>query len=227
MGQYRSTQTSVKPNIGFVTGKADSDSAAPSVRSIRLAGVKAHALHEQKQLTVVDVPGHERLRARFLSQYHASSSSVVLVIDASSGLSGRAIKEACDHLQLILALNASTQSRPSLAVFLSKCDLLPDLQSMNHQSIQDKAKSALQREMERRRLASSSTFGGRVEGLSQVVGQPRDEAEILAAHSAYTDAMWTWETRAADAHFMSASSSAEGDRIRKEFSDWQAASSVR
>ena len=171
------------------------------------------AADTQKQLRVIDLPGHERLRARFLTQYYAGSSSVVLVLDACNGLNGRAIKEASDHLQLVLALNAATQDRLSLAVFLSKTDLLPDYQSKTPKSIHDKAKFALQREMERRRLAVSSGSNSRVEALSQGAGRPRDEAEILATPQAHVDSAWTWETRAANVHFFSGSSVEESDRV--------------
>lgn len=175
----------------------------------------------QKQLRVIDLPGHERLRARLLTQYYASSSSVVLVLDACNGLNGRAIKEACDHLQLVLAVHAATEGLLSLAVFLSKTDLVPDYQSKTPKSIHDKAKFALQREMERRRLAMSSGSNSRVEALSQGEGRLREEAEILATPHAHLNSTWTWESRAANVHFFSGSSVEEGAIVKEELVGWQ------
>uniref|UniRef100_A0A2M3ZL65 Signal recognition particle receptor subunit beta n=1 Tax=Anopheles braziliensis TaxID=58242 RepID=A0A2M3ZL65_9DIPT len=77
LGDERETFTSIKENIGtYKTSKG-------------------------RELKVVDVPGHERLRGKFFDQYKTSAKAIVYMIDSATVQ--KDIRDVADFLYTILA----------------------------------------------------------------------------------------------------------------------------
>uniref|UniRef100_A0A2M4AIA6 Signal recognition particle receptor subunit beta n=1 Tax=Anopheles triannulatus TaxID=58253 RepID=A0A2M4AIA6_9DIPT len=77
LGDERETFTSIKENIGsYTTSKG-------------------------RELKVVDVPGHERLRGKFFDQYKTSAKAIVYMIDSATVQ--KDIRDVADFLYTILA----------------------------------------------------------------------------------------------------------------------------
>lgn len=49
-----------------------------------------------RPLHLVDIPGHARLRTRALAQFLPTASGVVFTIDASTGLTGKNLRDAAE-----------------------------------------------------------------------------------------------------------------------------------
>merc|ERR1712228_574766 len=76
--QFAMTCTSVKDNKGHFIAKI-----------------------KDKILTMVDIPGHERLRAQYLDEYGASALGVVFVVDSST-ISRKTVADVAEFLFSIL-----------------------------------------------------------------------------------------------------------------------------
>ncbi|KAJ7444930.1 P-loop containing nucleoside triphosphate hydrolase protein [Mycena latifolia] len=122
----------------------------------------------KKQLTVVDIPGHPRIRNQ-VNEYIADSKAIAFVVDASTvSRNGPAVAE---HLHIILNALTSlppSQTLPSLLILAHKSDLLksgtassatPEALAVN------RVKTILERELEKRRVSQSGGVG--VEGLGE------------------------------------------------------------
>ena len=214
---FETSHVSTIPNISFGPLSTENGSAGSQVSGV--SALCQHLLAERLNQTpsrFIDIPGHERLRARSLAQYYSAASSIVIVLDAVNGLNGRAVKEACDHLQLILGLSTHERS-PHLGVLLTKMDLLKDAKS---EVLIARAKATMEREMDKRRIANMSSTTARVEGLSSSNQDTAgDEAEILAKAGPEGSGAWTWESRLPDVTWMSGSS-VEGKELRKQVLEW-------
>jgi len=122
----------------------------------------------KKTLTVVDIPGHPRIRNQ-VNEYIGDSKAIAFVVDASTvSRNGPAVAE---HLHIILNALTSlppSQVLPSLLILAHKSDLLkagtgaaatPEILAVN------RVKTILERELEKRRVSQSGGVG--VEGLGE------------------------------------------------------------
>ncbi|XP_053675169.1 signal recognition particle receptor subunit beta [Anopheles nili] len=83
LGGVRETFTSIKENVGFFKTE------------------------KGRELKVVDVPGHERLRSKFFDEYKNVAKAIVYVIDSVSVQ--KDIRDVADFLYTILADKATTK----------------------------------------------------------------------------------------------------------------------
>ncbi|KAJ6525625.1 signal recognition particle receptor beta subunit-domain-containing protein [Mycena capillaripes] len=121
----------------------------------------------KKTLTVVDIPGHPRIRDQ-VNEHIADSKAIVFVVDAGTvSRNGAAVAE---HLHIILNALTSlppSQALPSLLILAHKSDLLksgtasatPETLAIN------RVKTILERELEKRRVSQSGGVG--IEGLGE------------------------------------------------------------
>ncbi|KAM0792177.1 hypothetical protein ACM66B_004874 [Microbotryomycetes sp. NB124-2] len=186
-GAAPQTHTSIKENEASITSKQATP--APSLVASDEQQPDNDSTQEQlaRPLHAVDTPGHPRLRTRSLAQFLPVADGVVFVVDAATGLSGKNIRDAAEHLHVVLCLlatlvNADRSAEPArLLILLSKADLVPALSSSASSNVPtpsstdspvspslavasksstlalDRAKQSLAREMDRRRQA---TLGG-------------------------------------------------------------------
>ncbi|KAJ7905687.1 P-loop containing nucleoside triphosphate hydrolase protein [Mycena olivaceomarginata] len=122
----------------------------------------------KKTLTVVDIPGHPRIRDQ-VSEYIGDSKAIAFVVDASTvSRNGPAVAE---HLHIILNALTSlppSQALPSLVILAHKSDLLKSgtAASATSESLAiNRVKTILERELEKRRVSQSGGVG--VEGLGE------------------------------------------------------------
>ncbi|TYJ54753.1 hypothetical protein B9479_004601 [Cryptococcus floricola] len=137
-----------------------------------------------KQVRLVDLPGHPRLRDE-VKKYEAEAAAVVFVVDIQGVIrNGSGVAE---QLPPILASLASLSTHlppsappPKLLILAHKSDLLirpapttslspPDIPETSLKTATDRLKSILTREMDRLKSTRAST-GGRIEGMSRVAG---------------------------------------------------------
>ncbi|KAF8625635.1 hypothetical protein AX15_005282 [Amanita polypyramis BW_CC] len=121
----------------------------------------------KKMLRIIDVPGHPRLRDQFQS-YMPSAKAIAFVVDASTiSRNGTAVAEHLHHILHAITSLPPSQS-PPLLVLAHKVDLLK-----GHLGTSDSAanlgisrvKTILERELEKRRAAQSTSVG--IEGLGE------------------------------------------------------------
>jgi hypothetical protein len=140
-----------------------------------------------------------------------------LVIDVLNGLTAKSIKEAADHLQLFLGLSSLLPSRgaPTLLILLSKIDSLPTASTITPI---ERAKAALGREMEKRRLMAGSMAAAnqKLEGLESSSGfkgsLPSDENEIMQL-DIFSGQSWDWDTLSTSVSWWAGSSLAESGLV--------------
>ncbi|ORY78481.1 hypothetical protein BCR35DRAFT_305124 [Leucosporidium creatinivorum] len=187
------THTSIKENEAVVKARWEEATApvAAEKGDLKLeddssAAAVSHAL--TTPLHLVDTPGHPRLRARSLAHFLPAADGVVFTIDGQTGLSGKSVRDAAEHLHLLLSLLSllpPSHPAPPVLILLTKSDLLsstssstssPSPAASKPKSLTltlDRARQSLAREMERRRLASTSSStlagaGARLEGLEAI-----------------------------------------------------------
>ncbi|KAJ7741596.1 signal recognition particle receptor beta subunit-domain-containing protein [Mycena maculata] len=122
----------------------------------------------KKTLTVVDIPGHPRIRNQ-VNEYIGDSKAIAFVVDASTvSRNGPAVAE---HLHIILNALTSlppSQVLPSLLILAHKSDLLKSgaaaLATSEILAV-NRVKTILERELEKRRVSQSGGVG--VEGLGE------------------------------------------------------------
>lgn len=146
--------------------------------------------------TLIDTPGHPRLRARALAKNLKGATGAVLLVDGAAGLTAKNIRTTADSLHLLIGLRSYLLSSADEAPFpvlilLTKSDTSPVLL--------ERAKLSLGREMERRRQAASAGLANRIEGLASEGGGtrgnrdlPSDENEILQA-DIWSEKPWSWD----------------------------------
>ncbi|KAJ7172305.1 P-loop containing nucleoside triphosphate hydrolase protein [Mycena filopes] len=122
----------------------------------------------KKPSTVVDLPGHPRIRDQ-VNEYLPDAKAIAFVVDASTvSRNGPVVAE---HLHIILNALTSlppSQTLPALLILAHKCDLLKSgsAASATSESLAiTRVKTILERELEKRRVAQSGGVG--VEGLGE------------------------------------------------------------
>ncbi|KAK4048705.1 hypothetical protein OIO90_005698 [Microbotryomycetes sp. JL221] len=182
------THTSMKENEVVITTKSTStpdndDSSAQSLSQ------QQDDVRLERPLRIVDTPGHARLRTRSLAHYLPVADGVAFVIDSTNGLGGKHVREAAEHLHVLLCMlatlvNQRRDAQPiKLLILLSKTDLVPALSSTNSTDTKnttsltiERAQQTLLRELEKRRQATSSSTtglkqqsaGAKLEGLEPI-----------------------------------------------------------
>ncbi|KAK7020472.1 signal recognition particle receptor beta subunit-domain-containing protein [Favolaschia claudopus] len=122
----------------------------------------------KKNLIVVDIPGHPRIRDQ-VNEFIGDAKAIAFVVDASTvSRNGPAVAE---HLHVILNALTSlppSQVLPSLLILAHKSDLLKPgtAASATSESLAiNRVKTILERELEKRRVAQTGGVG--VEGLGE------------------------------------------------------------
>ncbi|GAA5931673.1 uncharacterized protein JCM15063_001533 [Sporobolomyces koalae] len=180
-GQRTQSFTSMKENEGVVSVKR-----VTAVANGEKADEKDVVTAElARPLHLVDLPGHPRLRTRSLAQFLPAADGIVFTIDALTGLAGKNVRDAGEHLHVLLSLLSLLSNRrpstamPPLLILLTKSDLLNSGSSSSSTPTKtksptltlDRAKQSLARELERRRAVSTvgnSTAGAKLEGLEAI-----------------------------------------------------------
>ncbi|KAK3927924.1 Signal recognition particle receptor subunit beta [Frankliniella fusca] len=94
-GRKADTHTSIKENVGdYQTNKG--------------------------LLKIVDIPGHERLRMKFLDQYKSSARAVIFVVDAMTFQ--RDLRDVAEFLYNILLDTVLSHSNPAMLIIANKQD---------------------------------------------------------------------------------------------------------
>ena len=112
----------------------------------------------EKNIQLVDLPGHPRLRSHLLAQHLAGAQGVVFMIDPATNASATSIQATAEHLHVLLGLLRTMELKgvrdiPPVLLQLSKSDTWTAIQK---QRSQERVKSALERELEKRRKASAA-----------------------------------------------------------------------
>jgi|ERR1712093_248365 len=128
-------------------------------------------------VTVVDIPGHPRLRSHLLASYLPSAGGVVFCVDPATNASSQGIQATAEHLHTVLALLrtldekvGSTARRrrgqqttlPPLLIMLTKSDTWSAPQKAR---ALDRVRNALERELEKRKQA---TLGAGASGQNRL-----------------------------------------------------------
>jgi len=96
--QFAMTCTSIKDNKGHFIAKI-----------------------KDKILTMVDIPGNERLRAQYLDEYGGSALGIVFVIDSST-ISRKTVADVAEFLYTILTDPIIFKNRPRVLIACNKQD---------------------------------------------------------------------------------------------------------
>ncbi|WVF72454.1 hypothetical protein IAT40_007269 [Kwoniella sp. CBS 6097] len=165
-GIYPQTHTSVVPSItSFLLSSPYDDGTT-------------------KNLRLIDLPGHPRLRDQ-LKKHVKEASAVVFVVDVQAVVRNAA--SVAEELPPILSALSNLAIRlppssppPKLLILAHKADLLarpappnthspPEIPEATLSTATDRLKSILTREMDRLKTSREST-GGKIEGMSRVSG---------------------------------------------------------
>ncbi|KAL7420530.1 hypothetical protein Q5752_004481 [Cryptotrichosporon argae] len=151
-----------------------------------------------RQVTLVDVPGHARLRDA-LAPHLSTADGTVFVVDASAVV--RAAAGVAERLAPVLsALAVRSRSSGSgggtqrLLILAHKADALAPSQAQGRLDAVARAKAvervrtALTRELERLKAARAGGAGGRIEGMARVAGGGGLWARLFGASAAEADA---------------------------------------
>jgi len=95
--QEAKTYTSIKENVGSY-----------------------YPANKKSALSVVDIPGHERLRLQFFVQFKMTARAIIFVIDSAT--LQKEIKDVAEFLYTILCDNAITQNTPPVLIACNKQD---------------------------------------------------------------------------------------------------------
>jgi signal recognition particle receptor subunit beta len=141
---------------------------APLTHASLQANSALYSLHgSKKEIRIIDVPGHPRLRGQF--QEHLQNAKVVaFVVDANTiSRNGAAAAEHVHHILHGITSLPPSQS-PALIILAHKVDLLrvSSSPSDNARALAvNRVKTILERELEKRRAAQANSVG--VEGLGE------------------------------------------------------------
>ncbi|GAA5987689.1 hypothetical protein JCM5350_008069 [Sporobolomyces pararoseus] len=181
-GHVPQSFTSMEENEGVVKAKWG---VSPPPTEEKTQEKEAAAVVLARPLHLVDIPGHPRLRTRSLAQFLPAADGIVFTIDAATGLTGKNVRDAGEHLHVLLSLLSLLSTRrpaaamPPILILLTKSELLSSSSSSTPTKPKspsltlDRAKQSLARELERRRTASSSSggmasAGAKLEGLEAI-----------------------------------------------------------
>ncbi|KAH9997324.1 signal recognition particle receptor beta subunit-domain-containing protein [Russula vinacea] len=131
----------------------------------------------KKATTLVDVPGHPRIRDQF-REHLAAAKAIVFVVDTSSVSRNGPI--VAEHLHKILHAVATippSQSPPAILVLAHKCDLLKTGSAPASSSIEqlaiNRVRTVLERELDKRRQSHT----GRV-AIDELGAEGEDGTEL-------------------------------------------------
>jgi len=82
---------------------------------------KGHFIAKDKILTMVDIPGHERLRAQYLDEYGGSALGIVFVVDSST-ISRKTVADVAEFLYTILTDPMIFKNCPRVLIACNKQD---------------------------------------------------------------------------------------------------------
>lgn len=111
-----------------------------------------------KNVQLLDLPGHPRLRSHLLAQYLPSADGIVFFIDPSINGTAQGIQTTAEHLHVLLSMisilgEKGAKNIPPVLLLLTKSDTWTAAQK---QRAQDRVKTMLERELEKRRKSSGS-----------------------------------------------------------------------
>ncbi|KAN0123901.1 Signal recognition particle receptor beta subunit domain containing protein [Russula decolorans] len=131
----------------------------------------------KKATTLVDVPGHPRIREQF-REHLADAKAIVFVVDASNVSRNGPI--VAEHLHKILHAVVTippSQNPPAILVLAHKCDLLKtgsaSATSSSEQLAINRVRTVLERELEKRRRSHT----GRV-AIDELGAEGEDSTEL-------------------------------------------------
>jgi len=136
------------------------DQALPTHTSLQV-NASSVAVPRKKPLTVVDIPGHPRIRNQ-VNEHITNSKAIAFVVDASTiSRNGPVVAE---HLHIILNAITSlppSQVLPSLLILAHKSDLVKSgtTSSTIEALAINRVKTILERELEKRRASQSGGVG--------------------------------------------------------------------
>ncbi|WVQ71429.1 hypothetical protein IAR50_000966 [Cryptococcus sp. DSM 104548] len=178
-------KTSLFSKLAFNTHLPTHTSIIPSTSTFSLSSPFSDSSHgKSKQIKLVDLPGHPRLRDE-VKKYEGEAAGVVFVVDIQ-GVTRNASGVA-EQLPPILASLASLSTNlppsappPKLLILAHKTDLLvrppppashspPNIPETSLKTASDRLRAILGREMDRLKSTRASS-GGRIEGMSRVAG---------------------------------------------------------
>ncbi|XP_044732124.1 signal recognition particle receptor subunit beta [Chrysoperla carnea] len=147
--KFVQTHTSVKENLG--------EYIKPSGGSFR----------------IVDIPGHERLRTKYLDQFKSTTRGIVFVID--SGTIQKDVRDVAEYLYTILTDNVMLSSCPNILILCNKQDSITAKGSKVITQI-------LQKELNTLRITKSSQLESTdsSQNTTQVLGKDGKEFEFSA-----------------------------------------------
>jgi signal recognition particle receptor subunit beta len=195
----------------------------------------------KKTLTVVDIPGHPRIRDQF-NEYIADSKAIAFVVDASTvSRNGPAVAESVGpsfslvvlnlerrHLHVILNALTSlppSQALPSLLILAHKSDLLKSgtAASATSEALAiNRVKTILERELEKRRVSQSGGVG--VEGLGEE-GERTEMGGLECSGEKGVFRFDDWE--GGEAFFLGTSVKVSGNVVADEKADTNGLSELR
>jgi signal recognition particle receptor subunit beta len=132
------------------------------------------AILPDEKIKIIDLPGHQRLRSHLLSQNLSATDGVVFFIDPQLNGNSQGIQTTAEHLHVLLSLirtleEKSNGKKPAVPVLLllTKSDSWSSIQK---QRAQDRVRVALERELEKRRKASSGVAAAqaRLESIDEL-----------------------------------------------------------
>ncbi|KAL5489835.1 hypothetical protein ACEPAI_4667 [Sanghuangporus weigelae] len=170
------SRSSSKKNLVLLLGNEDAGKSAilstivyehtlPSHTSFQVnSSYIPESFSSKKQLQIVDVPGHPRLRDTFKS-YISDSKAIVFIVDASTiTRNGRDVAEHLHHVLHALTSLHPTHTLPLLLILAHKSDLLSSSSTQDRSTLAiSRVRTVLERELEKRRQVAAGGVG--VEGL--------------------------------------------------------------
>lgn len=153
-----------------------------------------------KNIQLIDLPGHPRLRSHQLAQYLPSADGVVFFIDPSTNATASGIQTTAEHLHVLLSMLSILESKganqiPPVLLLLTKSDTWTAAQK---QRAQDRVRTMLEREFEKRRKTSGAGLAGsaRLESI--------DELPSGSSASPFRLFSWLWKPSSSSTHAQSA-----------------------
>ncbi|KAL5529686.1 hypothetical protein ACEPAG_5671 [Sanghuangporus baumii] len=170
------SRSSSKKNLVLLLGNEDAGKSAilstivyehtlPSHTSFQVnSSYIPEYFSSKKQLQIVDVPGHPRLRDTFKT-YISDAKAIVFVVDASTiTRNGRDVAEHLHYVLHALTSLPPTYTLPPLLILAHKFDLLSSSSTQDRSTLAiSRVRTVLERELEKRRQVAAGGVG--VEGL--------------------------------------------------------------
>ncbi|KAJ3642394.1 hypothetical protein Zmor_025186 [Zophobas morio] len=172
--KFIQTQTSIKENIGtYVINKSS--------------------------LKVVDIPGHERLRDKFVEQYKDLSRAIIFVIDSAT--IQQDVRDAAEFLYNILVDPTVTRNSPNILVLCNKQD-----QTLSKGS--NAVRSILEKELNTLRITKSSQ-------LDSVDPKARKSASLGTSDSDFSFSSLNCKVEFAESFAFNKNGSVDVDQLKK------------